>query len=61
MNFVVIAIIVLFILMVALMVANKIPTLVALPLMGIILALVGGVPVSYTHLCFCVAFRVAFF
>lgn len=46
MNFVVIAIIVLFILMVALMVANKIPTLVALPLMGIILALVGGVPVG---------------
>lgn len=46
MSFVVIAIIVLFVLMVVLMVTNKIPTLIALPLMGIALALVSGVPVK---------------
>lgn len=46
MSFVVIAIIVLFVLMVVLMVTNKIPTLIALPLMGIVLALVSGIPVK---------------
>ncbi|WP_072524793.1 hypothetical protein [Clostridium sp. Marseille-P3244] len=46
MSFIVVAIIVLFIIMVALMVANKIPTLIALPLMGILLAIVGGIPLG---------------
>lgn len=46
MDLVVIAIIITFLVMVALMVFNKIPTLVALPLMGILLAIVGGVPLK---------------
>lgn len=46
MDLVVILIIITFIIMVALMVFNKIPTLVALPLLGILLAIVAKVPLS---------------
>jgi H+/gluconate symporter-like permease len=46
MDFVVVGIIITFIVMVTLMVFNKIPTLVALPVMGILFAIVGGVSLA---------------
>ncbi len=46
MGITVILIILVFVVMVALMVFNKIPALIALPVMGILLAIVGGVPIG---------------